>query len=161
MMYREGHRRRRTDNGAAAVEFALVVPLLLFLLFAIISYGYMLAFRQAVSQATAEGARAAAVTPASLDDAARRSRAVAAINQALTSYAVSCTSTGVLRRDGEDAGTCVVGPPTACSGSASGVECIEVSLTYTYKDDSLLPTFPGLGVLLPETMSYKTEVEVS
>jgi Flp pilus assembly protein TadG len=55
--------RHRAEGGAAAVEFALVAPLLLLLVFGVISYGYMLSFRQALSQGAAEGARAAAVSP--------------------------------------------------------------------------------------------------
>ncbi len=51
-------RPARRERGAAAVEFALVVPLLLTLVFGIISYGYLLSFRQSLSQAAAEGARA-------------------------------------------------------------------------------------------------------
>jgi hypothetical protein len=38
---------------------------------------------------------------------------------------------------------------------------VEVTLSYTYADDSLLPSFPGLGILLPEQMTYTTEGEVS
>ena len=57
-----GRRRAPSERGAAAVEFALVVPLLLLLIFGIISYGMMLSFRQGLTQAASEGARAAAVT---------------------------------------------------------------------------------------------------
>lgn len=163
--------RRRTrgdDGGAAAVEFALVVPLLCFLLFAIITYGYMLSFRQGLSQAAAEGARSAAVAPPSLPHApptagadSRQTRAIAAVNQGLGTYGVSCTATGQLLHGSDPAGTCDISAPQLCTGSTSGASCVKVSLAYTYEDDSLLPTFPGLGVLLPDQLSYTTEAEVS
>jgi hypothetical protein len=38
---------------------------------------------------------------------------------------------------------------------------VKVTLSYTYEDDSLLPKFPGLGVVLPDQMTYTTEAEVS
>ncbi len=44
-------RRERGERGAAALEFALIAPLLLMLVFGIIQYGYVLSFRQALSQA--------------------------------------------------------------------------------------------------------------
>ena len=165
-------RRRRNEGGAAAVEFAMILPLLCFLLFAIISYGYMLSFRQALSQAAAEGARAAAAAPPSLPDIpptagddSRRSRAIDAVNQGLGSYGVTCVAAGsgtpVLMHGSEQAGTCAISAPQPCAGSSSSATCVKVTVAYTYEDDSLLPTFPGLGVLLPEQMSYTTEAEVS
>ena len=161
-------RRCRDEGGAAAVEFALVAPLLIFLLFAIIAYGYMLSFRQALSQAAAEGARAASVAPPSLPDTppapgddSRATRAIEAVNQGLGSYGVSCTTTGQLLHASQPAGNCAISAPQPCAGSTTGADCVKVTLTYTYKDDSLLPTFPGLGVLLPEQMTYTTEAEVS
>lgn len=160
-------RCRRSDDGAAAVEFALVVPLLCFLLFAIINYGYMLSFRQALSQAAAEGARAAAVAPPGLPDSpptvgadSRKTRAVAAVNQALGSYGVSCSATGVLLHGTASAGTCTVSDRQACVGTTTGAKCVKITLSYTYDDDSLLPKFPGIGVLLPTNLSYTTEAEV-
>ena len=56
-------RTGREDRGAAAIEFALILPILVVLVFGIIAFGYMLSFRQAMSQAAAEGGRAAAVRP--------------------------------------------------------------------------------------------------
>ncbi|MFB9234544.1 TadE/TadG family type IV pilus assembly protein [Plantactinospora siamensis] len=53
-------RHRTPDQGAAAVEMALVLPLLLLLIFGIIDFGRMLNAQLNATQAAHEGARAAA-----------------------------------------------------------------------------------------------------
>ena len=60
-------------GGTTTVEFALVAPLLIFLLFGIIEFGLMVKDVVALNQAAREGSRAAAVgaTPATLDDRIR------------------------------------------------------------------------------------------
>ncbi len=138
------------------------------LVFGIISYGFMLSFRQAISQAAAEGARAAAVTPPGIPELpetaggdSRKTRAVAAVNQGLGDYGVTCTTGGQLLRGTTAAGTCTVSAPQGCTGSTVGAQCVKVTLSYTYSDDPLVPTFPGLGVVLPDDLTYATEVEVS
>lgn len=150
----------RSERGAVAVEFALVVPLLMVLLFGIISYGYMLSFRQAVSQSAAEGARTAAVLTASVADAERATRTRAAVNQGLAAYDVECAANGTLVSDGDPAGTCTIGARRPCSNDAAS-ECVEVGVDYTYRDDPLIPSFPGLGLVLPEHLAYSTEAQVS
>ena len=61
--------RAQGDHGAALVEFALVSVLLLSIVFGIIHYGLILSFKQDVTRAAAEGARAGAVTfPAAQTD---------------------------------------------------------------------------------------------
>ncbi len=50
-------RQGRDDRGAAAVEFALVVPVLILLLMGIIDYGLFFTDRLAVKQGIREGAR--------------------------------------------------------------------------------------------------------
>jgi hypothetical protein len=50
---------RIRDRGAAAVEFALVVPVLLIVVFGIIDFGRMLNAQLQVTEAAREGARAA------------------------------------------------------------------------------------------------------
>jgi Flp pilus assembly protein TadG len=57
-------RRRREDRGAAAVEFALLLPLLLLLIFGIIDFGRMLNAEITINEAAREGARAAALAGA-------------------------------------------------------------------------------------------------
>ena len=63
MVWRQGYRnvRRRGDRGAVAVEFALLVPLLVVILFAIIAVGIALFRVVNYTSAAREGARYAAV----------------------------------------------------------------------------------------------------
>lgn len=56
--------RRRRERGAAAVEFALVLPILIMLIFGIIDFGRMLNARITITEAAREGARAAALVDA-------------------------------------------------------------------------------------------------
>jgi TadE-like protein len=54
-------RRRGGDSGAAAVEFALVLPILLLVIFGIIDFGRMLYAKITLAEAAREGARATAL----------------------------------------------------------------------------------------------------
>ena len=54
-------RVRAADRGAAAVEFALVLPLLLLLVFGIIDFGRAINAQITLTQAAREGARLAAL----------------------------------------------------------------------------------------------------
>ena len=155
--------RQRADKGAAAVEVALVAPLLMLLVFGVISYGYMLSFRQALSQGAAEGARAAAVSPYP-DQADKEQASLDAINDALDvdAYGITCTGTAVgstLKKDGKTVGTCSV--VTASCASDPTKDCVTVSLDYRYKDNPLLPNFPGVGLLLPSHLTYDATARVS
>ncbi len=60
----------KARRGTTTVEFALVAPLLIFLLFGIIEFGIMVKDVVGLNQAAREGARVAAVgaTPATLDN---------------------------------------------------------------------------------------------
>lgn len=60
--------KRSCDRGAAAVEFALVVPVLLIVVFGIIDFGRMMNAQLQVSEAAREGARAATVITGTSDD---------------------------------------------------------------------------------------------
>jgi Flp pilus assembly protein TadG len=154
--------RRRAEGGAAAVEFALVAPLLLLLVFGVISYGYMLSFRQALSQGAAEGARAAAVSPypAAAD---KEQAAVDAINDALgvEAYGITCTGAAAsspLKKDGVSVGTCSV--TTAACDADPTKDCVTVDLDYRYRDNPLLPNFPGVGLVLPSHLAYDATARV-
>ena len=61
MLARRNICARAADQGAAAVEFALVVPILVFLLFGIIDYGLYFTNSLSVRAGASEGARQASV----------------------------------------------------------------------------------------------------
>lgn len=149
--------RARGQRGAAAVEFALVAPLLLLLVFGIISYGYMLSFRQAVSQSAAEGARAAAVTLSTPGGTEQADAARAALNEALASYGITCSGTSLLR-GGTNVGSCVVSI-ASCTGNPAR-DCATVTVDYDYADHPLIPS-PGVGIVMPDHLAYTAVAEVS
>ncbi len=143
------------------MEFALVAPLLILLVMGVISYGYMLSFRQALSQGAAEGARAAAVSPFPTA-ADRQQEGLDALNEALSAYGVSCDGFVLgshLRKDSANVGTCSVTIGT-CSNDATK-NCATTALTYSYEANSLTPSFPGIDLVLPETLSYDAVARTS
>ncbi|MDO9458007.1 TadE family protein [Nocardioides sp.] len=156
-----GRRRRRerlSERGAAAIEFALVSLPLLYLVFGVITYGYMLAFRQSLSQGAAEGARAAAVAPAGFTPAQQTSAARTAVTNSLSTYGMSCGTSGALTRGGSSVGTCVV-TVAACTGAATS-RCVTVALDYNQDAHPLIP-LPGLGLAMPDHLRYTAVAEVS
>lgn len=74
-MRRRGNSERGNERGSAAVEFALVLPLLLVMSLAIVQIGLLVKDQILVSEAARAGAREAAV---SADDEQVRQAAIAA-----------------------------------------------------------------------------------
>ncbi|OLB78114.1 MAG: hypothetical protein AUI14_14165 [Actinobacteria bacterium 13_2_20CM_2_71_6] len=81
---------RARDRGAAAVEMALVLPLLLFLLFGVIDFGRMLNTQLTLTEAAREGARSAALG----QNADARVRAAATNLSGLTDTITTCPAGG-------------------------------------------------------------------
>ncbi len=149
--------RRHEDRGAAAVEFALVAPVFIALLFGIISFGWMLSYRQSISQGAAEGARVLAVSPAGSPTLAADART--AVNRSLASYGVSCDGSQ-LKHGTTVVGTCTIPTASTPCTNNTALRCATVSITHAYRDHPLIPSFPGLGVVLPRNLSFSTTVEV-
>jgi Flp pilus assembly protein TadG len=128
--------KSRDERGASAVEFALLMPFLALFILGIIAYSYMFSVRQAITQATAEGARAGAV--AATGSAATEARS--AINDALSGYDITCTSAGV---------TCV----TNVVGST-----ITVTVDYAYAANTKLqlPLIP-----LPSSLAFTSKARIN
>jgi Flp pilus assembly protein TadG len=82
--------RKARDRGTAAVEFALVVPVLLLIVFAIIDFGRLLNAQIELTGAAREGARLAVL---GYSDAAIQARVVAAapdLSGVTVTVAASC-----------------------------------------------------------------------
>ena len=144
---------KRDEGGAAVVETALCLCFLVLpLVFATISYAYMLSFRQAVSQGAAEGARVAAVAPSTATLPQKTAAARAAVSSALKSSVgnMTCDSPYV---------TCTVTSVSKC-GDGSGNDCMKVTVSYPYRSHSLLPSIPGMGFTLPSKISYSAVAEI-
>ena len=132
---------RRDQSGAAAVEFALVVGLFVFILYGLISFGMILATKQRITNAAAEGARAA-VGQTNAADA--KNAAVARVLAA-----------------GLPAGTYSIGPgagePTVFA--CGSFQCIQVTVTYNLAGNPVVPPAPGLGLVTPNTISSTAVVQ--
>jgi Flp pilus assembly protein TadG len=60
----------KREEGAAAVEFALVLPILILILFGIIEFGFALYNKEVITNASREGARAGIVQAPKLTETA-------------------------------------------------------------------------------------------
>jgi Flp pilus assembly protein TadG len=107
----------RSDSGAAAVEFALIVPLLLLLVFGIVEFGRAYNTQLSVSAAAREGVRVMAIEHNAT--AARQATvdAAAGLNPKITFSQVA------------------ISPATCTTGN--------VTLTVTYPVHYLTGFFPG------------------
>lgn len=86
---RRGRNRERGREGQAAVELALAMPLVAFLLLALVQLGFLVRDQVLVVHAAREGARQAAV-----DSSADAVRRAAAGSSALASGRMSVTMSG-------------------------------------------------------------------
>lgn len=128
--------RRRDQRGAALVEFSLVMALFVFILYGLISFGMILATKQRITNAAAEGARAA-------------------VGQTDEAAAVSAATARVLAA-GMPAGSYLPVYSTAPCGLN---QCITVTITYDLDGHPVVPPAPGLGLVTPSTISSSAVVQ--
>jgi Flp pilus assembly protein TadG len=160
------HPRRRTrcagDGGAALVEFTFVSILLLLLVFGIINFGLILSFKQDMTRAAAEGARAGAVAlagQAAADAYAETDRAVREFGDKFS--AQGCKTAGM--KDSFGAADCEVSV-LDCGGSTNDPavpDCVTVTLTYDYAAEPLLPPIPLLAGILPNEIKAASVAKVN
>ena len=79
------------ERGAAAVEFALVVPMLMMLVFGVVDFGYMINRDTMLNNAAREGVRVASLGATSADVTTAVKASLPADMQATLTVTVSCT----------------------------------------------------------------------
>lgn len=148
---------RREEGGAQAVEAALVLCFIVIpLVFGIVSYAYMLSFRQSLSQGATEAARAAAVKAVSGTTAERQAAQTDAAKSAVAA-AVGSVHSGMSC----GTGNLICDITFVSCPNVSSAGCVEVRVRYPYRDHSLLPTVPGFGFTLPNEIGYTAVAGVS
>jgi Flp pilus assembly protein TadG len=180
MPTRSRAQHRRDDRGAAMVEFAFVGVLLVVLLFGIINMGVLLSFKQNLTQAASESARAGiAVVDDTTTAADERYTVVdAALEDTVQDHDKSCGTPG------ESTNASFVGHVAAPAGGMTclrrihdcdeptdpfeGIDvdradgdCLTVRITYDNTGTNrIMPAFPLIAALEPDAMSSQTTVRL-
>jgi Flp pilus assembly protein TadG len=137
-------RHEHTDQGSAAVELALVTPLLVLLLLLIVAAGRLVQGRLEVASAAAQAARAASLAR---DPSAAAAQATAVASSALASQHLTCaslavsTDTATFRPGGQ------VTVRVSCTVSLSGLALLHLpgAETLTAQAAAPIDVFRGAG----------------
>lgn len=139
-------RSRRGETGAAALEFAILLPLLLLLIYGMFVYSYMFVVQEAITFAAQEAAEAAVKVDPAQDaddyDAAVRAEVVATATRVL-GFLPPAQRARVLGSDGSGVIITIGASPTGIGG----VVTVNLSFLFT----GLFPAIPlpGLGSIPP------------
>jgi Flp pilus assembly protein TadG len=134
---KRGAKLRNKRKGAAAVEFAIVAPVFVLLVFGMIEYGRMVMVHQVITNATREGARRAVLVGVTAADV------TTTVNTYLTNGTVS----------GATVTLSPANPSTAVSGTPVSVT---VSVPYTSVSWLPSPFFLG-GATMSATSTMRRE----
>ena len=119
-----GKLRRWRDRGAAAVEFALVIPVLVILIFGSIEFGLAVQARTMVGNAAREGVRVASLT--ANGDTTSETQVKTAVTNALAGIAGGPPVVSVTCKT-PAGGACVVG----AKNNGNNVATVTVTMNYT------------------------------
>lgn len=133
--------RAGNESGAAILEFSLVVLLFVSFLYALVAFGVILAKKQEITNAAADGARAAVGRP---DAPAATTAARDRVRNALGDPGSRYTDTYL---------------PGPCTGGTGN--CITVTIDWDYAGNPVVPNPPLFGKVTPDTLSAKAVVQYS
>ena len=133
---RGNSRFRRREDGAAAVEFAIILPVLMLLLAGFIEFGWGFYWKQTVSNASRAGARYAVQTKI--------------VNGVSTPYTESEIKTLVKNNYGEDL-LVTVDPATGPAAGAPRSVTVAKPMQWL-----MLGFLQNYGIYLPRTVQNKT-----
>ena len=142
-----GRRTKGAERGSVLVEFSLVFALFVLVIYAVISFGVILAAKNSLTHAAAEGARAAVAVvddPMTGEDE-REERAKEKVGQALDWFGSRYEP----------------GDTDAFIATCGTAQCITVKITYPYSTRPIVPPAPGLGLVLPSNLTSTAVVELT
>jgi Flp pilus assembly protein TadG len=143
------------------VEFSLVFVLFAFICYALVAFGLAMNLKSNLTHAAAEGARTAVgagrCTIANPDPAADTCAATKiAAAKARTIDAVKGQSSDVRTEVTNKVDAAIA----ICDGSTTAY-CITVTIPYDYDHHSIVPSAPGLGVIMPSQLNAESIVQIS
>ena len=135
------------QRGTAMVEFAIALPLLLFLILATFEFGRMISQYNILTKAVRDGARYAASAAA----VAGGTTGLVNITSGIQSTVTNLVTTGTADGSGNPL---LPGPAPTVSVTDDGNGYVLISASYTYQPiiGASLPTF-GLGAPIPLTVT--------
>ena len=136
------------ERGSVLVEFSLVFGLFVLVIYALISFGMILAAKNSLTHAAAEGARAAIGVvddPATVGVDERVEKARTKVGEALDWFGSKYQA----------------GDTTATVAACGSAECITVEIVYPYDSRPIVPLMPGLGVVTPSNLTSTAVVELT
>ena len=136
--------RAKNDDGASTVEFALVVPVLILILFGIIEFGILFAQQLSLNSGARQGARAGVVGDKSCSAVATSARSA--------SESIGIDTATITVTSSVDGSTCS-GDSKPCEGHRG--DALTVSLTYPGSIE--IPLFGSVGVTLRGKGEYRCE----
>lgn len=147
----------RSDAGAAAVEFALVLPVLLLVIFGIITWGFIFAAQISLNGSARDAARAGVVKSLGSTGAAKTCSAIAnsardgAVTIGVDKTKIDITVTG-------PAGTCSL-PATSpfYNGEMCSATNGQLVVVLTYTAVSPVPLVPPSSIGLKATGAFQCE----
>ena len=145
-----GQRRRRLgrgDDGVALVEFALVLPLLCFLIFGVIDFGFMVNRDTLINNAAREGAREGSLNPTEADIVDVIESSLGSLDDGALTIDVGCRNSG-------DNSVC-----TDFDAEADPGDVVVVTVSYDYGWITPVPALFGGSdnVTLEKTVEMRIE----
>jgi Flp pilus assembly protein TadG len=112
----------RSERGAELIEFALIAPILIFIIAGIVDFGMMFRTYEAVTNAAREGARVGVLPGYNPPDVGTRVNAYLAAS-GLTAVPLSCAARP---------GVCVQNQPVATAAGVFTARAVTVNYTYQF-----------------------------
>lgn len=146
-MRRRTHTHGRTERGAAAVEFALVMPILILILAGIVNFSFVLAQQISLNSGARQAARYAVVDGPTCGDVQAEGKDSAAT----IGMDASAVPTPVITR-GKGSTYSAAPCPKPCVGASTG-DNIKVTLTRTGASNPWAIGFPPFNLLPVPTLT--------
>jgi Flp pilus assembly protein TadG len=135
------HKTGANERGAEAVEFALVVPVFLLLVFGVVDFGWMINHDTMVNNASREGARLGALDPFTADIQATVLADSGTLDKSQITVTVTCL-------------------PTSCATKGSATSGGTVIVRVDYQHSWITPvgsTIRSGGITLSKTTQMRIE----